>query len=121
MDVIDERAERAILEAQKQGQFDDLPGAGKPLVLDDDRMVPESLRMAYRVLRNAGCAPPEVAMRSELAKAELELEQSLLLADRSRALRKLTLLRMRVAANRADRPLWVDDGDYRRRILRRLD
>ena len=39
------------------GAFDDLPGAGKPLDLDDDRLVPEDVRIAYRILRNAGFVP----------------------------------------------------------------
>ena len=29
-------------------------GDGAPLDLDDDRLVPEDLRMAYRILKNAG-------------------------------------------------------------------
>ena len=45
-------AEQRILEAQTQGVFDDLPGAGAPLKLDDDAMVPEELRAAYRILKN---------------------------------------------------------------------
>ena len=46
--------EGKIAEAQTAGAFDDLPGAGKPLDLDDDRLVPEDVRAAYRILRNAG-------------------------------------------------------------------
>jgi len=44
-------AEQRIREAQAQGMFDDLPGAGAPLNLDDDAMVPEELRAAYRILK----------------------------------------------------------------------
>ena len=51
----------------RNGAFDDLPGAGKPLELDDDRMVPEDLRMAYRILRNSGFVPPELEARKEAA------------------------------------------------------
>ena len=53
-------AERKIAEAVANGELDNLPGAGKPLELDDDALVPEELRMAYRVLKNAGYAPAEV-------------------------------------------------------------
>ena len=59
--VVEER----IREAIRAGAFDDLPGAGKPLVLDDDRMVPEDVRMAYRILKNAGFVPPELETRKE--------------------------------------------------------
>ena len=63
-------AERRIVEAIRDGAFDDLPGAGKPLKLDDDSRVPEDLRMAYKILKNAGYVPPEVALRKEIAKTE---------------------------------------------------
>jgi hypothetical protein len=53
-------AERKIAEAIAQGEFDDLPGAGKPLDLDEDPLVPEEQRMANRILKNAGFAPREV-------------------------------------------------------------
>jgi hypothetical protein len=53
-------AERKIAEAAAQGEFDCLPGAGKPLDLQEDPLVPEDQRMANRILRNAGFAPREV-------------------------------------------------------------
>jgi len=53
-------AERKIAEAAAQGEFDNLPGAGQPLDLDEDPLVPEEQRMANRILRNAGFKPPEV-------------------------------------------------------------
>jgi len=53
-------AEQKIAEAAAQGEFDDLPGAGKPLDLTDDPLVPEDQRMANRILRNAGFVPREV-------------------------------------------------------------
>ena len=53
-------AERRISEAIENGELDDLPGAGRPLELDDDALIPEDLRVANRILKNAGVAPPEV-------------------------------------------------------------
>jgi len=58
--ALDLLAERKIEEALARGEFDGLPGAGRPLELDDDALVPEDLRMAYRILRNAGFAPREI-------------------------------------------------------------
>ncbi len=49
--------ERLIREAQERGDFDGLPGQGRPLVLDDDARAGE-LGLAFRMLRNAGAAPP---------------------------------------------------------------
>jgi hypothetical protein len=53
-------AERKIAEAIAQGEFDGLPGTGKPLALEEDPLVPEELRMANRILKNAGFVPSEV-------------------------------------------------------------
>ena len=66
--VIQFIAERRIEEAQAQGLFDNLPGQGKPLELEDTSHVPEELRMAYKILSNAGCLPPELAERKELSR-----------------------------------------------------
>jgi Domain of unknown function (DUF1992) len=70
-------AERKIAEAIERGEFDDLPGAGKPLELEDDPLVPEELRMAYRILRNAGYrvsdSPAEEARERAKAARKLEL------------------------------------------------
>ena len=53
--LLDQWAERHILEAQTKGEFDNLPGSGEPLTLDDDSHVPAELRAGYRLLKNAGC------------------------------------------------------------------
>jgi hypothetical protein len=60
MFVLDFLAEQKIAEAVSRGELDGLPGAGRPLDLDDDALVPEDLRVAYRILRNAGFVPREV-------------------------------------------------------------
>ncbi|HEY7527996.1 MAG TPA: DnaJ family domain-containing protein, partial [Candidatus Deferrimicrobiaceae bacterium] len=66
MDPLALLAESKIREAMERGEFDRLPGAGKPLSLDDDSMVPHELRVAYRILKNAGCLPPELELRKEI-------------------------------------------------------
>lgn len=55
--LLDQWAERHIIEAQRKGEFDNLPGRGEPLILDDDSHVPAELRAGYRLLKNAGCLP----------------------------------------------------------------
>ena len=44
-------AERRIAEAIANGDLENLPGEGRPLALDDDSVVPEELRLAYRIPR----------------------------------------------------------------------
>jgi Domain of unknown function (DUF1992) len=68
VDVLALIAESKIRSAMARGEFDDLPGRGKPLVLDDLTGVPGELRMGYRLLRNAGCLPPELEARKEVAR-----------------------------------------------------
>lgn len=64
--ALDDLIERRIRDAQREGQFDDLPGAGKPLVIADDPLVPEEVRVAFRVLKNAGFVPAEVAALKDI-------------------------------------------------------
>lgn len=63
--LLDQWAERHILDAQRQGEFDNLPGSGEPLTLDEDLHVPPELRAGYRLLKNAGCLPPELQQCKE--------------------------------------------------------
>lgn len=60
MDIFRIMAEEKIKEAIRGGEFDHLPGAGKPLPPDDMEGVPEELRMGYRLLKNAGILPEEL-------------------------------------------------------------
>jgi hypothetical protein len=63
--------ENRIREAQ--GQFENLPGAGKPLNLEDYFSTPEDLRMAYSILRSANCVPSEVELLNEVSRLERAL------------------------------------------------
>lgn len=63
-------AEQRILEAQRDGAFDNLPGKGKPLELEDLSWVPEDLRIGYHVLKNAHVLPPEVELLKDIHSLE---------------------------------------------------
>jgi hypothetical protein len=66
MDLFHILAEERIKQAIKDGEFDRLPGAGKPLRLDDLSGVPEELRMVYTIMKNAGYTVEETELRKEL-------------------------------------------------------
>lgn len=68
MNTMDDIVEARIAAAIRQGEFENLPGCGKPLQLDDDQMVPEALRVAYRILKNSGHLPPQVGLRREITE-----------------------------------------------------
>jgi hypothetical protein len=71
-------AERKIEEALADGAFDNLPGMGKPLELEDLSHLPPDMRMAYTILKNSGfvdkCPEPgkDLSMRDLLSSAEEE-------------------------------------------------
>ena len=63
-------AEERIREAQRAGAFDDLPGKGKPLPLEDWSWLPEDLRISYHVLKNAHVLPPEAELLKDIHTLE---------------------------------------------------
>jgi hypothetical protein len=63
-------AEQRILEAQRNGEFDNLPGKGKPLELEDLSWVPQELRIGYKVLKNAHVLPPEAELLKDIHTLE---------------------------------------------------
>lgn len=74
MSIFARLAEAKIADAQERGEFDELPGRGRPLRLEDMSQVPPHLRLGYKVLRNAGVAPPEVELRREVYRLDREIE-----------------------------------------------
>ncbi len=68
--LLDQIAEHRIQEAVDRGDLQGLPGEGRPLAEEDDALVPETLRVGYRLLKNAGYVPEEVQWRREIADAE---------------------------------------------------
>lgn len=123
MGLFDDLVESRIREASERGEFDGLPGAGRPLDLDDDALVPEELRAAYRLLKNAGCLPPELEALREIDAlleriVDAELSGSREAAD-PRGTRRLLALTLELEAagfGRSARGLI----DYRERVRVKL-
>jgi hypothetical protein len=70
MDVFGSIAEEKIRQAMRNGDFDNLPGKGKPMELEDLSGIPEDLRMSYKILKNAGMIPEEVQLKKDMLKIE---------------------------------------------------
>ena len=117
MNPLDAIAEQRIRSAQKEGVFENLPGAGAPLNLDDDLLVPEELRAAYRILKNSGFAPAEVDALRELHEVEQALAQEQDERQRSILTGKLGILLTRADALRNSK---VTDDHYIQRIAEKL-
>jgi len=92
--------EERIKKAQKKGEFDDLPGSGKPLTHDDTN-VPEDLRLAYKILKNADCIPPEIELKKEINRIEEVLAGMQDTAEKYRILKKLNFLIMKLNLTRS--------------------
>lgn len=93
MFFLDKIAEKAIAAAVARGDLDNLPGQGKPLILDDDSCVPPELRAGYRILKNAGYLPPEMTLRVEIRRVEELLLRSGCTTEKGRLVAKLSLLK----------------------------
>ena len=68
MMAFDKIVDALIREAQERGEFDNLPGKGKPIDLDEYFETPEDVRMAQSVLKNAGMTSPEIQLLKEIAE-----------------------------------------------------
>src|SRR5690554_3419827 len=102
MDVLEQLAERRIAEAVARGELDHLPGAGRPLELEEDEpWVAPELRMAYRILKNAGYLPEAVRLRREITEVGQLLAEARCEAERGRLAKRLRLLYERLGAERA--------------------
>src|SRR5258707_8243140 len=87
MDAIAWVAEQRIREAMEQGFFDTSPYRGRRLRLEEDESIPPELRMAFKVLKDAGCLPPEVELRREIASLS-ELLDTIAEGEERRRLRR---------------------------------
>ncbi len=113
-------AEKRIKEAMQQGQFDNLPGKGKPLVFEDDSMIPEDLRMAYKILKNAGFIPPQLQTEKEIRQAVDLLENLEDEKQRYRQVTKLNVLITKMNMMRK-RPINLEANQvYYRKIVERV-
>jgi hypothetical protein len=114
--IVEERIKKAL----NQGDFDDLPNQGQPLDFSDENRIPEELRLAYKILKNAGFTPPELEMRKQIIQTEELLEGVTDLKERYRLLRKLNFLIMRLNSMRQGKPELEMPQQYQDKLAGRL-
>jgi len=113
-------AERKIEEAMRRGEFDNLPGQGKKIVHEDDSMIPEDLRMAYKILKNAGYVPQELLDEKEIITATELLAAATDEQERYRQMQKLNVLVIKANARRR-RPISLEkDQLYYQKVVERV-
>lgn len=113
-------AEERIREAVERGELDNLPGAGRPLELEDDSHLDPELRMAYKILKNAGFTPPEMQLRGEIIRMEEMLAQAPDEKARYQAMKRLNFLTMKLGALRPQSSL-LEEHRYAGKILDKLE
>ena len=115
--LIDKIAEQKITEAIENGELDNLPRQGQPLRLDDDALVPEELRTAYRLLKNAGYLPPQLNMYREITNVEGLLAQAKSPEERTVLNKRLKYLVTRMSVYGPQAPLFTE-GFYKQKLMR---
>ncbi len=92
--------ESRIQKAKQNGEFNNLPGSGKPLVYTEDCFVPEELRLAYKILKNADCLPPEIELKKQIRQTEDLLNAMDETAEKYHLLKKLNFMIMKLNSMR---------------------
>lgn len=103
MNIFELLAEQRIREALLRGDFDGLPGVGRPLVFDDDVFVSPEHRMASRVFKRAGCTPREILLRREIATLHQEIDAAPAGERRDELKRQLAWLLIQLSEGRSPR------------------
>ena len=113
--------EARIKKAQKDGDFDNLDGLNKPLKFNDLN-IPDDLRLAHKILKNAGFLPPEVELKKKITKTEQLLEStSMDSSERLKIQKKLNYLLTKLSTTRgglACSPMLSDI--YRNSIIKKI-
>ncbi len=112
--------EQRIKEAMEKGEFDNLPGKGRPIPLEDDSHVPEDLRLAYKVLKNADCLPPELLEKKEI----LQMEDMLIMIpdakERYNLIKKINFKIMKLNMMGKRSPLLEEKQLYYKKLVDKL-
>ena len=113
--------EQRIQKAQERGDFDNLPGSGKPIRFEDDSHVPEDLRMAYKVLKNGDCVPPELDLKKEIRSTRDLVADLPDTAQKYQAMKKLNFLVTKLNTMRNSSVDLEEQQVYTAKIVDRLE
>ena len=113
--------EERIRKAQKKGEFDNLEGSGEPLDLLNDQTVAEELRLAYKILKNADCIPPELEIKKEIRQTEELLGCMTDTTEKYRAIKKLNYLIMKLNTLRGTSIEFEEPQKYSDKLVNKLE
>ena len=113
-------AERKISEALQKGLLDNKEWRNKPLPMGNESMVPEELRMAHKILKNAGYLPPEIETKKEIQQIEDLLADCDDECTRVKQIKKLNYLVMKLNTMKGDAVNIENQEQYYQQIVERL-
>ena len=98
MPTMDEEIARKLAAAAASGELQAAASYGKPLAgMEGWEQTPEGLRMAFKILKDAGFAPPEVSMFRERAELRTRLEAELNPESRKNLQMELAILEQKLS------------------------
>jgi len=98
--IVEERIQSAL----RKGEFEHLPGKGLPLPEDSMSVVNNELRLAYKMLKNADCLPPELELKKEIQTTQSLLNHMTDTHEKYKAIKKLNFLIMKLNISRNQSP-----------------
>ena len=113
-------AEERIREAIQRGEFENLPGSGKPLKFDDGLHIPDDLRLAYKVLKIADCLPPQLELKKEIRTAEDLLSGLKDEGEKYRQIKKINYLIMKLNTMRQGAVQWEEKQLYYEKMVEKI-
>lgn len=112
-------AEQKISQAIEEGSLTFDRWKNKPLPKDDDQFVPPDLKMAYKMLKNAGFVPPEIEAKKEIQRLEDLIADTEDEHVRLKQMQKLHLLLTKADAVRGNSANIETQAEYYRKIVER--
>jgi len=98
MATLDDEIARHLAEAAASGELKAAPSYGRPMpAMEGWDETPESLRMPFKILKDAGVPPPEIELFHERARLRGELDACTDDAAREDVRRRLSELEQKIA------------------------
>ncbi|MCJ7602303.1 MAG: DUF1992 domain-containing protein [Desulfobulbaceae bacterium] len=120
MDLLTRIAERKISQAIEDGSLNFAKWKNMPLPKDDDPLVPDDLKIAYKMLKNAGYLPPEIEAKKEIQTLEEMIARTEDEHVRLKQMKKLNVLLMKLEASRKSPTNLAAQDDYFRKVVERI-
>ena len=118
LEAIRRIAEQRISEAVRKGRLKPDGWRNRPLPPGNDSQVPEELRLAYKILKNAGYLPVEIETRKEIERLEELLVSCRDEQTRVRQLKKLDFLLLKLHTMRGESSIEGQETYYRKVVER---